>query len=522
MARRLALTLSVAAVSGIGVYASSGLDPTDISAVRIGRAVWTTALISADYMRTLKRIEYGTDEYWAAKSQVHLRSAERLLELCCANRGTFIKAGQHLGALDYLLPEEYTRTLRVLHSSAPTSPIEDVHRVVREELGKEVGELFQSFDPQPLGTASLAQVHRATLHDGRTVAVKVQHHKVRSQATRDLDVMEVLVRGVAWLFPDFRFLWLVEEARKNLPVELDFMNEGRNAERAASMLHKFHFLKVPRIFWELSTDRVLMMEFVEGGQINDRVYMERHGIDVNQVSRYLGRMYSEMIFVEGFVHCDPHPGNVLVHRDPASGHTEVILLDHGIYQTLSDGFRVDYCRLWQALLRADVAAVEKHARSLGAGELYGLFACVLTARSWDVVQQGIDRAPITSKEESEVRGSAAQYLPQISDLLNRVPREMLLLLKTNDLLRGIETVLRTRADASSFITMSRCCVRALCRWEVEHEASWVGRARVRLGASLTLCHLRIYELLLWLQSSAAARWICTALSHASTSVPVAA
>eukprot|EP00064_Thunnus_orientalis_P015801 superscaffoldBa00003003_g15860 len=121
---------------------------------------------------------------------VHRRSAERLRDLCCANRGTFIKVGQHLGALDYLLPEEYTSTLKVLHSRAPQSSMEEIQQVIREDLGKELSELFVSFEEKPQGAASLAQVHKAVLHDGRTVAVKVQHPKVQRQSSKDIMVME--------------------------------------------------------------------------------------------------------------------------------------------------------------------------------------------------------------------------------------------------------------------------------------------------------------------------------------------
>uniref|UniRef100_A0A8B9N843 Uncharacterized protein n=1 Tax=Accipiter nisus TaxID=211598 RepID=A0A8B9N843_9AVES len=100
---------------------------------------FTTAVITYDYLTSLRSVPYGSEEYNFLKSQVHLRSAERLRELCCANRGTFIKVGQHLGALDYLLPEEYTRTLKVLHNQAPQSTRQEIEQVIREDLGKEVG-----------------------------------------------------------------------------------------------------------------------------------------------------------------------------------------------------------------------------------------------------------------------------------------------------------------------------------------------------------------------------------------------
>ncbi|XP_018431185.1 PREDICTED: uncharacterized aarF domain-containing protein kinase 1, partial [Nanorana parkeri] len=390
---------------------------------------------------------------------LHSRSAHRLLDLCCANRGTFIKVGQHLGAMEYLLPPEYTRTLSVLHSQAPPTPLPDVLRVIREELGKEVKQVFAHFEETPQGAASLAQVHRAVLKDGRTVAVKVQHPKVQSQSSRDIRLME------------------------------------------AAMVSGFPFLKIPRIHWELSTRRLLVMEYVEGGQVNDKEYMERNKIDVDQVSRALGKLYSEMIFVHGFVHCDPHPGNILVRHSAEIGGPEIILLDHGLYQKLNDTFRLDYCRLWQALISVDMDGIRTYSQRMGAGELYPLFACMLTARSWGAVNRGIDRGPAGKEEAQEIRSNAASYLPQISQLLSRVPRQMLLLLKTNDLLRGIETSLSTPAGSSSFLSMSRCCVRALSRHRKAFSSSLWSHAHIFISESACLAHLRLYELFLHAQSS---------------------
>ncbi|XP_076022187.1 aarF domain-containing protein kinase 1 [Genypterus blacodes] len=505
MAARLLRVSSLATA----VFASTGfyfyntpLDLNDLSMVRFGRAAATTMIISYDYLTTLRHVEYGTEEYCALKSKVHQRAAERLRDLCCTNRGTFVKVGQHLGALDYLLPDEYTSTLKVLHSQAPQSSIQEIKQVIREDLGKELSELFVSFEEKPQGAASLAQVHKAVLHDGRAVAVKVQHPKVQKQASKDIVVMEVLVKAVHWLFPDFAFMWLVEEAKKNMPLELDFLNEGRNAEKVAHMLAHFSFLKVPQIYWDLSTSRILTMEFAEGGQVNDRDYMKKHDINVNEISENLGKMYSEMIFTHGFVHCDPHPGNVLVRKCLQSKKTEIVLLDHGLYQVLPSDFRLDYCQLWQALIGGDMSSVEHYSRRLGAGDLYPLFACVLTARSWTSVNAGIQSRPITHSEDVEIRTNAALYLPQISELLNKVPRQMLLLLKTNDLLRGIETTLQTRASSSSFINMSRCCIRALARHKRRKAVSGKTRLQITLAESVSLWRLNIYELFLWVKGSA--------------------
>ncbi|XP_056409261.1 aarF domain-containing protein kinase 1 isoform X2 [Hyla sarda] len=476
--------------SGCLIYGVSPWDPSDFGVVRIGRAVVT----------------------------VHARSARRLLDLCCANRGTYIKVGQHLGALEYLLPPEFTRTLSVLHSRAPSTPLPEVLSVIQEELGKETSELFVQFDETPLGAASLAQVHRAVLRDGRMVAVKVQHPKVRNQSSRDMMIMELLLQVVKKVFPQFEFMWLVEEAKKNLPRELDFLNEGRNAEKMADMVRKFPFLKIPKIHWDVSTERVLVMEYVEGGQVNDRNYMKRNNIDVNQVSRALGMLYSEMIFVHGFVHCDPHPGNVLVRQIEGSRGPEIILLDHGLYQELTDNFRLNYCHLWEALIAADMDGVRRYSQRLGVGDLYPLFACMLTARSWNSVNRGITRGPVSAKEAQEIRSNAAAYLPQISQLLASVPRQMLLLLKTNDLLHGIGTALHTSASASSFLSMSRCCVRAVARHRRKTASSLWSYAHISISESLRLGQLQLYELFLWAQSSSLGRWLTGLLDWISHSL----
>lgn len=132
------------------------------------------------------------------------------------------------------------------------------------------------------------------------------------------------------VFPDFKMQWLVDESKKNLPIELDFLNEGRNAEKVTEMFKDYKWLKVPQIFWEISSKRVLVMEYVTGGQVNDLDYIHANKIDTFDIANKIGQLYSSMIFINGFVHSDPHPGNILV-RKTQKGDNELILLDHGLY-----------------------------------------------------------------------------------------------------------------------------------------------------------------------------------------------
>ncbi|XP_072032630.1 aarF domain-containing protein kinase 1-like [Amphiura filiformis] len=492
--RHKLLSFSIAAASGVAIYTQTRRkDWSSVGTVRFGRAMFGVAGIVVDYKKTLFHVDDSTEQYKELKSQVHWRSAEKLRQMCCKNGGIFVKIGQYLGSLDYLLPEEYVKTMKVLHNDAPRSPLDSIRRVVEEDLGCKVEDVFQEFSCEPIGTASLAQVHKASLKDGTQVAVKVQHPQVKAYSDVDMKTVDFLLHAVAWVFPEFEFLWLSEEMKKKLPVELDFIQEGHNAEKIARLLGHFKFLKVPKVYWNHSSARVLIMEYCEGGFVEDKAYMKKHGINVNKITQALGELYSEMIFVHGFVHCDPHPGNILI-RKTDKQEMEMILLDHGLYQTLTDEFRWNYSHLWLALIRADLDNIKQYGQALGAGELYPLFACMLTARSWNSVTTGIDKVTPNQAEDQEIQESVGNYLPEISSILNKVPRQMLLLFKTNDLLRGIEFALDSRKSASSFINMSRCCVRAVADQDLSRCTSWISRTRVHLYKHLRLVGISAYQL----------------------------
>ena len=160
------------------------------------------------------------------------------------------------------------------------------------------------------------------------------------------------------------------------------------------------------------------MEYCNGGKIDNLNYIRQHRLSVNEVRPLiialtrsslsikiiykLGKLYSEMIFQRGYVHCDPHPGNVLVRNNPdtpSKRQLQIVLLDHGLYQTLTDNFRLTYCQLWEGLIERDREAIKRCCLTLNAGQLYPLLACIVTARSWDSIQAGISQV---ERSEAEV------------------------------------------------------------------------------------------------------------------------
>ncbi|GMS80290.1 hypothetical protein PENTCL1PPCAC_2465, partial [Pristionchus entomophagus] len=481
--------------AAIGLYRSVDCleDIRQVGLIRFGRAARTVSCIVADYKWSLYGVPYPSDDYLRELKGCHIRCASRLLDLAAANGGVFVKVGQHVAALEYLLPKEYTKTLSVLQNKAPESAFEDVRIVVEEDLDQKIEEIFSEFAVIPVGAASLAQVHVARLREsGEKVAVKVQHRRVKKNAKTDINTMQLMVKITDFIFPDFKLQWLVDEVKKNLPLELDFLHEASNAEKMRSKFGHLSFLKIPTMKLSHSSSRVLTMEFCEGEHINKVDYLKEKGIDTHDVCRKVGRLISEMVFIKGYLHADPHPGNILVNKK-SNGQVEVVILDHGLYLTIDDSFRKLYSQLWVALLKPDQDEIKRVANEMGVGELYGLFACIVTRRSWKSVTSGVNKRTMDDSEKKELRAYAVTLIPQISQVLQRMPREMLLILKTNDLLRAIEHQLGSAGRSDGYIEMSKCVVSSWHHLAIQSAKTWRESLRLRLSFIYAMSRLLAYD-----------------------------
>jgi len=381
---------------------------------------------------------------------VHRRNAHRLLELLRTNGGVYIKVGQHLANLDLLLPEEYIQTLSSLFDDAPVSSYEDVCHVVKEELGSLPSEIFNEFSETPFASASLAQVHTAKCKEtGRNLAIKVQHKGLRETSKGDLFAMGTVVSVAERMFDDFNFGWICEELTPQLPKELDFNNEGKNAEAAAAHLRGTGLdCVVPNVYWNSTSDRVLTMEFEEGFRATDIENIDKAGICRRDVARLISSVFNSQIFDNGFVHCDPHEANVLLREHPnKKGKPQIVLVDHGLYKTLDSDFQEAYARLWKGIVMADVGGIKSACGQLGVHKMYPLLAAMLTSRPFDEVVErsqtrSLDAAPVNGGgDKAVIRGYAQRYLKEIITMLDIVPRQMLLIFKMNDCLRHVDMAL---------------------------------------------------------------------------------
>ena len=364
--------------------------------------------MTLDYKINLHNVKEGSAEETEIFKKLHKRSAERTLDLCKENGGLYIKAGQYLASLNHILPKEYTETLSVLQDSAPYREFDMVKRMIQKDFNAPVEELFQQFDEVPIASASLAQVHKAVTKDGHEVAVKVQYEQLQRQFDGDVFTHKVIFYLLAKLFPGFDFTFCNEEMEVILKTELDFLNEANNAKRAMKNL-KTPNVYIPKIYDNLTSKRILTCEFIHGCKISDKKSIEDMGLNLSNVTASMIEAFSEQIFINGFFHSDPHPGNVFVRKHPdIKGQHQVVMLDHGLYRDMDEKLRIAWCKLWKAMVEKDDNTIKQCAVDLGvnpdASET--LVNMILMRSHNDSTRVGLG----SSMTEEEVKKMAGMYI----------------------------------------------------------------------------------------------------------------
>ncbi|KAG5557972.1 hypothetical protein RHGRI_008026 [Rhododendron griersonianum] len=536
--RKLALAATVAGGGVAAAAIATSDDPATALKLsftvplRLARLSTTAAVIAFDYEYSLWGLQEDSIERSKVKHAVHVRSAHKLEELCFKNGGIYIKLGQHIGQLEYLVPQEYVKRMREsLLDRCPVSSYDEVCEVVKKELGGTPDEMFSEFDSVPIASASLAQVHVARTHDGQKVAVKVQHPHMTDTAAADYATVELIVNTLHRFFPTFDYRWLIDEVHDSLPkascltpnyfiilltgyLELDFLVEAKNSVKCMDNFRKLSphvadCVYAPMVYWNLSTSKLLTMEFIDGAQVTDVKKIQGLGIQPNDVAKLLSQAFAEMMFRHGFVHCDPHAANLLIRPFPSGKRSilgkrkpQLVLLDHGLYKELDLPTRTNYAALWKALIFSDARGIKENSVKLGAGEdLYALFAGVLTMRPWNrVIDQSVDHLALQGDDtdHSELQMYASQYFLQISELLRRLPRVILLMLKTNDCLRAVNNSLLKGSSLETFLIIGRVSSEALIEAQLSQTKSSLYRINLWLEELLLEVRLLGMQIALWL------------------------
>ena len=270
--------------------------------------------------RTQKRLE-----------RVHRRNAARLADGFTRLRGVFIKLGQVLSVIGTFLPRAFGEALEKLQDNVPAQPFPAIEGRLREALGDDPLERFQSFEKKPLAAASLAQVHRAVTRDGRVVAVKVRYPGIETLIRRDLAVLRSILPIVKRLVTVTRLERIVDQISAMLAREIDYAHERENIERIRAIFAGRPDVVVPEVVDELSSAGVLTMSYEQGIKITDFEAQRTQGIDTEAVGRLLVECYFKMLLDHRVFHADPHPGNFLVRPGPT-----LVLLDFGAVEEVTD------------------------------------------------------------------------------------------------------------------------------------------------------------------------------------------
>ncbi|SFM78932.1 2-octaprenylphenol hydroxylase [Methanolobus profundi] len=250
---------------------------------------------------------------------------------------TYIKLGQILSMRQDLIPPEYADEFSKLQDEVQPFGMEEVERLIMEELGSHITDIFECFENTPIAAASIGQVHRAKLKTGEDVVVKVQRPGIKKIIEADLDIMYSIAAFAEEHLPEaklYRPVEIVEEFERSIKAEMDYTQEGRNADHFARNFRDHPRIYIPKVYWDHSSMKVLTLEYIDGVKSNSFGELERMGVDRTEVATEVLKSFMKQIYDDGFFHADLHPGNVFIMKDGM-----IALLDFGMAGFLSRDMR---------------------------------------------------------------------------------------------------------------------------------------------------------------------------------------
>lgn len=384
---------------------------------------------------------------------LHEDTARRLYELCVRQGGALLKVGQILSARPDLLPEAFVRELSKLQDAAPQVPLAQIMEVIESELGRPLEELFAAFESEPLAAASIGQVHKATLHDGREVAVKVQRPQIAELVAVDLELLAQFVAALSESLPPVDIETVVRETRAMVTAELDYRREAELTQRAADFFVFDPQLRVPSVVPELSSGRVLVTTFMPGEKITSLLDRAREAAQAGdeeartRINTLLSRLleaYVRQTLELGLFHADPHPGNLLASEDGS-----LVVLDFGCAKEVSPAQRERLVALAKAFVGKDAHAMAVALEALGfatrSGTLTGIeqYAQTVLDEIGVVRERGGDWP--TQMEVLAQTTLMTRFIS--SDPVTRLPEEFVMLGRVFGTLSGL--FLHYRPDVSA-------------------------------------------------------------------------
>lgn len=392
------------------------------------RCVYHLSFIGLDYKLNFQE---GRDI-----DALHNRSADRLYNLLISNRGLYIKMGQALAIQASQFPPVFQEKFSLLFDMAPQDSWKEMQKLFKQEYGVEADEYFEHINHLAMASASIAQVHRAKLKTGEDVAVKLQHSDLSKQVYWDLTAYKWMM----WIFEKALFhvpiYFVAEHVCEQLSKETDFLNEIENSEKLRKLIEADSQFAgrvyVPKVYKELSTRRVIVSEWIDGVTLSNKDELIKQRYNGAGAIDVLTKLFGVQIFQWGHVHCDPHPGNIILRR--VNGKQQLVLIDHGLYVSESPQFRRQYSRFWIALFQFDRATLTDVLTEWGIGN-----AEILANVARPKHKPGKGRETVLEENFEESFEARDMERKQFQDFLKdttKIPLELIFLGRTMRILQG--------------------------------------------------------------------------------------
>ncbi|WP_229725180.1 ABC1 kinase family protein [Hymenobacter baengnokdamensis] len=357
---------------------------------------------------------------------------------------TFIKLAQALSNRADLLPQALIDEFEKLQSNVPPFPVEEARQIVEAELGRPLEEVFLDFENEPIGSASIGQVHRARLHGGEEVVIKIQRPGVREKVAGDLRLLHELVRLTAGFLRNQGLSNpqdVVDAFERSMTKELDYTSEARAMEQMRKLYEHYESFYIPKPYRELSTAKILVVEFVDGCKITDKTQLLAWGLSPATVAETGMDIYLTQIFEFGFFHADPHPGNVLVRPDGT-----LVLIDFGMVGKLTKQQKYAFAGVFIGMARQDARGMALNFRRLA------LSSDIPDMRAFEAdLNSLIEDFALLDVKEMSMSDLADSLQGIIYRYKLQVPGAVFLILRALVILEGIGKVLHPSFNTFEFV-----------------------------------------------------------------------
>lgn len=426
----------------------------------------------------------------------HKKAGAILCKVLKKNGGTSVKTGQALAMMEVLLPDEFTDQLTSLFQQADISKFEDIKSDIEKSLGKPFNEIFSSFNETPIASGSIAQVYKAVLKNtNKEVAVKVRHPLLKESIEFDLAVFGFFIEVGSFIDKNFNFRWIYDDASQNLRKETNFVIEADNIEKITKLMKNTKGIGFPKVLRDISNDQILVMEFINGYSITDVERLKKDKISLDLLAKIMAESFAKMVFEIGFVHADPHPGNVFIQKT-SKNDFKVILLDNGLYADLSEKTRDNYAAMWKGIITRNEDLLKQSTNNLGVGFAFKLFVSMVTSQTYanavestssDVKERIKGDRGIDEKRRQNAY-MAKKWRKEILECLEKMNRDMILLFKINNYIESIDNKLGQPINNYWYTTKY-----SFANYMRHNNSGFLTKIKTRLQLLSVLFWLKIYE-----------------------------